>query len=197
MTQTLDDYESRFGDGLAFSQAFVKKPRAFLQRAACFKFATKMLGETGPVLNLDASDGFGAWILARECGACHAVVDDNEARFKAEATWRGDGISFGGSAALATRDQIWPALVWLTGDVPEDAFTRFERLLPKLAPMATVLIGWGLEAPDAVAYQDQAAVLKPRFKKCFTFFVSGAVIRPASPAAQGPLLFLGAGINNR
>lgn len=197
MNDSLDVYESRFGDGLVFPQAFVNQPRLFLQRAACFKFAAKMLGDTQPVLNLDAGDGFGAWILTQECGGCFAVEDDVSQRKKACETWRGETLTFGNSQALAAGVQTFSALVWLADEVPDQAPARLEIVLAKLDPMATALIGWGLNGRTAFDARILAQTMSARFRHCFTFTVEGAAVRPGSLDAGRPVLFLGAGLSNR
>lgn len=197
MNQSLDAYESQYGDGLVFPQEFVTQPRAFLRLAACFKFASKMLGETHPVLHLAAGHGFGSWILAQECGACHGVEDDAGLRAQAQATWRGDVISFGDSAALAADARRWPALVWFETGLPSSLDARLDALLPKLEPMVTAVFAWNLAAEHGNGAPEQAALPAARFKQVFSFVVDGAVIRPAPFDATRPMLFLAAGLRHR
>lgn len=197
MSQALDEYESQYGDGLVFPREFVTHPRGFLRLAACFKFASKMLGETQPVLNLAAGHGFGSWILAQECGACHGVEDDAALRAQAEATWRGDAISFGDCAALANDARLWPALVWFDATLPGSLDVRLDALCPKLDPMVTALFAWDLAAENGGAAAEQAGLLATRFKKVFPFIVDGAVIRPAPVVGRRSTLFLAAGLRSR
>ncbi len=197
MNQSLDAYESQYGDGLVFPQEFVTQPRAFLRLAACFKFASKMLGETHPVLHLAAGHGFGSWILAQECGACHGVEDDAALCAQAQATWRGDTISFGNLAALARDPRLWPALVWFDHTRPDSLGASLDALCPKLDPMVTALLAWDLATENDGCAAEQAGLLAIRFKKVFAFVIDGAVIRPAQSLDSRPTLFLAAGLRLR
>ena len=56
-----------------------RTPRRMLYSLSYYKFAAKMIGTGKRVLDVGCNEGFGSWVMAKECGYCKGVDFDVQA----------------------------------------------------------------------------------------------------------------------
>jgi hypothetical protein len=145
-----------------FGQALTGDPERLLAELALYKFAAKMLGKRSRVLDLDAGDGIGTWVLAVECGAAHGVSADAGA-----AAWVDERATFGASVP----EGEWDGVVALGGSAGA-------------GDVAGLVARHGL----AVVRSGDVAGFKERFAHVFAFRAVETHVTPAAHDGDVDLL---------
>lgn len=86
--------ESQINLGRYASYWFYKTPRRMLHSLTYYKFAAKLFGKNKRVLDIGCNEGFGTWVLAKECGFAHGVDFDQEAISVAQSNFNENIIKF-------------------------------------------------------------------------------------------------------
>ena len=134
-------------------------PERVLAELSAYKFAAKMIGPDRRVLDRDAGEGLGTWVLAAECGSAHGVTPDAVA---AEANWTDDRVVFTSAAPAGE----WDAVVALGAGADP-------------AELAGCVAARGM----AVASAPDPGSFAAAFTHVFGFRAVGELIRPG---ADGP-----------
>ncbi len=71
-----------------------RTPRRMLYSLSYYKFAAKMIGSGKRVLDVGCNEGFGSWIMAKECGYCKGIDFDTQAIEMANGNFSDPSISF-------------------------------------------------------------------------------------------------------
>jgi len=109
-----------------------------------YKFAAKMIGKKKRVLEIGCGEGFGTWILAKECGFAKGIDANKNAIKTATANWKGPRVDFECVALIDTAPQPWDAVVWFErrGHLPPPSFWNI--LKRNLTHNGIAVIGtWG------------------------------------------------------
>lgn len=130
--------------GRYYSYWFDNTPRRALYHLSYYKFAAKVIGRDRRVLDIGCSEGWGTWLLAKECGFARGVDLDPEAISTAEANWIEPSVEFacedfleheqGAFGGIATFDVIEHIL-------PENAASFLRRIADSLEHDGIAVIG--------------------------------------------------------
>lgn len=69
-------------------------PRRMMHSMSYYKFAAKMIGSGKRVLDIGCNEGFGTYLLAKECGYAQGLDFDEEATAVANRNFKGEQIDF-------------------------------------------------------------------------------------------------------
>jgi SAM-dependent methyltransferase len=118
-------------------------PRA-LSYASYYKFAAKMIGKEKRVLDIGCGDGFGTWILAKECGFAKGVDRKGDNIGIANKNWKTHIIEFERADFLRLLPNAWDAVVSFDfkGSIPfEDSQSFFCGIKRNLAHDGIAIVG--------------------------------------------------------
>lgn len=147
--QKIDDQEP-LNLGETLSNWHDHCPGQILNLMCFYKFAAKMIGKAKRVVDVGAGTGFGSWLLAKECGYCLGITDDE----LASKNFVSKEIDF----ASKMDDQLWDGII--SFDIPYD-----QAWAKRLKPDGVVVV-----ASEVLPDQSQ-------FKQIFSFTMHGELIR--------------------
>ena len=109
-----------------------------------YNFAAKMIRPEKSVLDVGCAEGFGTWLLARECGYAKGIDLDGSAIASAQKNWDESSIHFECCDFLTTPPGEYDALV--SFDViehiyPDNAGTFLENVTGNLKKQGVAIIG--------------------------------------------------------
>lgn len=91
--QKIEDQEPiRLGKYVSYWHKY--SPRRMLHSMSYYKFAAKMIGSGKRVLDVGSNEGFGTYLLSKECGYAMGVDFDEEAIATAQKNFSGEQIDF-------------------------------------------------------------------------------------------------------
>ncbi|HEX6713420.1 MAG TPA: class I SAM-dependent methyltransferase [Thermoleophilaceae bacterium] len=156
--------------------ALAERPEALLAELTLYKFAAKMLGRRGAVLDIGCGDGLGTWILAKECGRAVGIDQDPQAVELAASSWRDENVSF--EVGQSPHAGEWSAVVALHLTTPEPV----AEVAASLDPAGVAVFAAAAEAmePDALETAANAC-----FAHVFRFSAHGELIHAGSAAGAG------------
>jgi 2-polyprenyl-3-methyl-5-hydroxy-6-metoxy-1,4-benzoquinol methylase len=138
----------RGGDSVAFgrphSSWLQTTGRQALSHASYYKFAAKMIGKEKRVLDIGCGDGFGTWMLAKECGFAKGIDRKRDGIDLANKNWKADKIEFERADFLRLLPNAWDAVVsfdFKRHDPFEDLKTFFISAKRNLAHDGIVIVG--------------------------------------------------------
>jgi hypothetical protein len=138
--------------------------REVLRRFAAYKFAAKMFGKNRHIIDISCGDGFGTWLLAKECGFAHGIATTAELAQMATANWDHDQVKFSDQTNLEHSDTEWDGLVLVpeqtitTASWPLEQFFESCRLL-RHDGIAIVALGYFSNDSDKNHFLNQLAPL--------------------------------------
>jgi 2-polyprenyl-3-methyl-5-hydroxy-6-metoxy-1,4-benzoquinol methylase len=163
---------------------FGKKWNRALCESAYYKFAAKMIGKGKRVLEIGCGEGFGTWILAKECGFAKGIDSNQKDITTATANWENTCADFECVELFDMAPQAWNAVVWFErhGRLPPSCF--WNALKRNLAHDGIAVIGtWGnsrFEKP-----------LSRHFTHLFKFAAQDGMVLAGSSGSANGVIFLG------
>jgi len=163
----------RWGKGS--SDASFSMLERFLRLMSCYKFATKMIGKGKRVLDVGSGEGFGTFLLGKECGFAHGIDLDEEVIEVACANFTEPWVAFERADFLRWEgDKGWDAVVSfdvIEEIVPETKHPFLDRVVHHLTPEGIAVISGSV---------DLEKEMKSHFSCTFTFGALGEVIHAGS-----------------
>lgn len=144
--------------------------------SAYYKFAAKMIGKEKRVLDVGCKEGFGTWILAKECGFAKGIDLAEEAIAVAAQNWKSDKIDFGCENLQELGSGRWDAVV--TFDVTQQILQKkgccfFKSITRQLSHDGVAVIGISPHRLDAGLFHRLWQRVFLHFRHVFMFSASG------------------------
>jgi SAM-dependent methyltransferase len=119
-------------------------PRQMLDVLSYYKFAAKMIGQKKRVLDIGCGEGFGSWVLAKECGFCTGLDMDQEAIKVAQKNFNAPFIDFTCANFFNLQAGLWDAIVnfYVLEHIEKiQAKTFIKKIIDHLTPEGVAVIG--------------------------------------------------------
>ncbi len=134
-------------------------PRRLMHSMSYYKFAAKMIGSGKRVLDVGCNEGFGSYLLAKECGYVLGVDFDEEAIASAKKNFSGEQIDFSCEDFLSSPDKKFDAVTSfdvIEHILPEHASRFISKIARSLGKEGTAIIG----TPSEISQQFASQVAK-------------------------------------
>lgn len=153
VTQLLES-EAPIELGRYISYWYHRSPRRMLHSLSYYKFAAKMIGSNKKVLDVGCNEGFGSWVIAKECGYCKGIDFDEKAIAVASKNFEDPSITFSCDDFFETPPEQWDAVI--NFDViehiyPEHAPLFFQKIVDSLTESGIAVLGTPSLASDQFA----------------------------------------------
>lgn len=142
-------------------------PRRMLYSLSYYKFAAKMIGSPKRILDVGCNEGFGSWVLAKECGYCKGIDFDEESIAVAKKNFAEPIIEFSPLDFFNAPPETYDAVT--SFDViehiyPEHSLKFIEKMAHNLTNEGVAVVG----TPSAISQQFASSISRKGHVNIYT-----------------------------
>src|SRR3990167_8198195 len=167
----------------------MRHPEKLLELQAAYKFAAKLIGGNKTVLDLDCSDGFSTYLLAKECGRAIGIIQDSQLANLAKANFSGGQVSFMEELLPnGFNNSFFDAITFLNNEDPYILYGWLSQHINLLQRFGVCIVKIPPAGPTV--HQEK---LSSYFRQVFSFTLNYEFVRPGVYPHANSYLFLAAG----
>jgi 2-polyprenyl-3-methyl-5-hydroxy-6-metoxy-1,4-benzoquinol methylase len=169
---------------------FYETPQKMLTLLSCYKFAAKLIGKGKRVLEFGCKEGWGTYLLAKECGFAKGIDVDKEAIQWAQKNFQKEGLDFEQEEVFldAQKEKAvqWDAILCIEPLLQESRIRLFlEQFSPRILPEGIILISTSAKGSRA------KAEMSCYFTNIFCFSIQEEWMRAGESSSADRLLIIG------
>ncbi|HSX37769.1 MAG TPA: class I SAM-dependent methyltransferase [Chlamydiales bacterium] len=208
VTQLTMNAKSIISLGKTTSFWYLQAPRKLLDCLSYYKFAAKVIGKSKRVLDVGCGEGFGTFLLGKECGWARGIDCDSDAIAIAKRNFRESIVEFAQEDMLKTQSrETYDAIVIFSviEHIPPDLMQAFwNALLLRLNPKGLLILGTpsanfltsdaqpSQKPPVNMYTHDRLeSEISKYFHYAFSFSVNDEIVHTGSPVLAAYWMIIG------